>query len=189
MDLMQVTDAELLASEAGEASARSRAASRPVKWELNLAVAIAITTGCEIIFEESPCRAKGRWLFIGVSSREQVARYAMTVLMRQVLNARAAYIRLNLKRCKPASRTRRADTFCLGWVSAMRSKVEPLVIDDRDRQAIDAYKSRFLTETLNAIDRGSAGWDSNDWLNGRSKGESLDLRRPMTGASAPEALS
>ncbi len=53
MESMQVTDDEIRASEAAEASAKSRASVRPVSWESSLANTIAETIGCELIFVQN----------------------------------------------------------------------------------------------------------------------------------------
>ncbi|MCK9193423.1 MAG: DUF2786 domain-containing protein [Nevskia sp.] len=191
MESMQVTDDEIRAYEAAEASANSRASVRPVSWESSLANTIAETIGCELIFVQNLGHT-GKWLFIGLNGKEQIAMYAMTVLLRQIVSARAEYIRSKLKRCKPSTRTRRADQFCSGWVSTVRIKVEALSISEHDRATLKLYAARYVTSAMTPLDRSKGkafGPGFDDWLNGHANGSELDLRRPMTGADQPKALN
>lgn len=191
MDQLQLTEADVLASEAAEARAKSGASSRPVSWEASLADVVASTIGCETIFASS-YHGKGHWMFIGCGGAEKAAEYAFVALMRHVKRCRSQYIEAELRRCRPETKRRRADVYCSGWISAVRAKVEPLALTEIQRGAIAAYKQgRYVTESIKPLQRHGksiGGRNLDDWINGRRAGQDVDLRSPLNSGDMPEAL-
>lgn len=84
----------------------------------------------------------------------EVASYTLAVLLRQVRQARRDYIAQNLKRCKSASKTKRADQFCSGWVYAVYTKVAEFA-GTEPSGATDAYMLKHHPDLVDgkAIDR------------------------------------
>lgn len=153
-----VGERDVLASEAGEASAKAGAKKTPAQWECGLANVVAKAFGCELIFAGS--WNTGAWGFIGCGAQPEVAAYAFTVLLRQAKKARAEYASQQLKRCKPATRTRRADLFCDAWVRSVRALVGNFAAGDaRQADAVAAYTAQHYPELgkLKSRDRNEGG--------------------------------
>ncbi|MCY1308129.1 hypothetical protein D9M70_581150 [compost metagenome] len=76
----------------------------------------------------------------------EVAGYAMALLLRQVRQARRDYIADKLKRCKPATKTKRADLFCDAWVWSVRTKVQEFAGNLAPSAAVEAYIQKHHPE-------------------------------------------
>jgi len=79
--------------------------------------------------------------FVGIDSAAELAGYAFDVLRRQLEKDRREHI-ATLKRCKPATKTRRADAFCEAWVWQVSKKVRKLAIHKEQEAAIATWKER-----------------------------------------------
>lgn len=196
MEAMNISDADVAASEASEARAKSGASTNPVAWESQLAHLVADVLGCSVIFfEQNPIERKwdgarpGEWTFIGCGPSAEIATHAFTVLYRRLKAARADYIATKLKRCGPSSKRRRADLYCLGWVHAVHSKVEKLALSETEVAAITAYRGRYVTENFKPLVRGSGRASENDIRNGVIAGSQVDLHNPISGGRSPEQLA
>src|SRR5450830_1069234 len=104
MEKFRIEEADVELSDVQEHGARSGSKMNPTRWEANLAGCVKRAYACELIFLAGP----GEWRFIGEFA--EVASYTMTVLLRQVRQARRDFIGDQLKRCKPVTKTKRADT-------------------------------------------------------------------------------
>lgn len=192
MEKHGITDTDVLAAEAGEMAAKASAASRPTNWESRLAYYTASIFGCQVVFRSGWAEIGrcGQWAFIGTGARYEVAKYCFEVLLRQVKRARAAHIKIALRRCKAATKTRRADLFCEGWVQSAVCKVDELAPPEREQHALDAYLqiNYPALQTLNAINRtskkglSSAEWS--DFARGHASGKGAELNRGV-GANSP----
>lgn len=194
MQSLNISDDEVAASEASESRCKAGASAKPVSWEAFLADLVADVLGCELVFmSQSPIdrvfdgAKPGQWCFIGCDSAAEIATHAFTVLYRRLKVARADYILKALSRCGPASKRRRADHFCMGWVYAVRSKVEALAITERQAAAIKAFKSKYSTTELEPIHRGGKARED-DLIKGARAGNQVDMRSPISGGRAPAAL-
>lgn len=195
MDAHGLTDADVLAAEAGEESAKAGAAKNPANWEAYLASATAQVFGCRCIFRPEFGFRPSAWLFIGTGANYEVARYCFEVLLRQVKRARAEHIKTALKRCKPATKTRRADLFCEGWVSAAVGKEEAMALGERLQAALAAYLAQHHSRVtkLDARDRNAgkaslSDLDYRDYAAGRRRGAEAELNRGVGCAAAPLAI-
>ncbi len=195
MDAHGLTDADVLAAEAGESSAKATAARQPANWETALASRTAKVFGCEIIYRQAFLGHPATWMFVGTGANYEVAKYCYEVLLRQVKRARTAHIKTALKHCKTATKTRRADLFCEGWVAAAVGKVDALALGEREQAALDAYLAihHASLATLKSRDR-NAGKESlsdrdyRDYAAGRRSGSEAQLNRGVGGGDAPLAL-
>lgn len=122
-----------------EHGARAGAKVNPTQWECNLAGTVAHAYACRLIF----MAGLGSWSFIGEMA--EVASYTMTVLLRQIRQARRDYIGKALKRCKPATKTKRADVFCDAWVWSVRKLVMEFAGAELS-PAVDAYVAKHHPE-------------------------------------------
>ncbi len=133
MEKHQVGEADVLMADVLEIGARSGSKFNPPQWEANLASTVARAYSCRVIF----IAGLGDWSFIGEMA--EVAGYAMTLLLRQVRQARRDYIANTLKRCKPATKTKRADMFCDAWVWSVRTKVLEFAGSAAPSAAVEGY--------------------------------------------------
>lgn len=148
MEKYQVDQVDVEIADVEEHGARSGSKINPVKWESQLASTVARAYSCRLIF----MAGIGDWRFIGEMA--EVASYAMAVLLRQVRQARRTYIAENLKRCKPATKTKRADVFCDAWVWAVHGKVLEFA-GAKPSQAVEAYVAKHHPELVSgtSVDR------------------------------------
>ena len=84
--------------------------------------------------------------FVGIGSAPELATYSFTVLRRQLVKARTAYLRRLDKRLKKSTKTRRADLFAGAWVSEVRSTVVAFAQTEEEKALIEQYKRREFGE-------------------------------------------
>ncbi|WP_422614660.1 DUF7168 domain-containing protein [Methylogaea oryzae] len=115
-------------------------------------------------------------MFIGIGPKAEVASYAFGVLLRQCKAERAKHIKTKLKRCKPATKTQRADEFCTGWVFSVASTIRTFARSEEDTAIINAYTDKRFTGlgTLKASDR-SGSRDYGDAMHGHLAGRNARL--------------
>lgn len=190
-----IDEQDMLAFEASEQHTKSAAKSNPAAWESALANKVAKAFGCKIIFAVGGYWVNaGHWKFIGCGVAPEIAVYGFQVLHRQCKRARTEHIKTHLKRCKPATKTRRADLFCEGWIYAVAGKIAALAGDERQTRAIEAYVAKHYPSLrdLEANDRNGGRNISNRELNdvaaGMQSGKNAELNRGMNGGAAPLAL-
>ncbi|WP_312929123.1 DUF2786 domain-containing protein [Stutzerimonas nitrititolerans] len=140
MEKYQVGEVDVLMADVLEVGARSGSKVKPPQWEANLAGTIAKAYSCRVIF----IAGLGDWSFIGEMA--EIAGYAMTLLLRQIRQSRRDYIADKLKRCKTATKTKRADMFCEAWVWAVRTKVQEFAGSTAPSAAVDAYIQKHHPE-------------------------------------------
>ena len=192
MEKYDIDHADMLAYEACENSVKSGAKSKPSSWETRLAAKIADVFNCRLIFVSG--WKNGEWTFIGVDAAPEIAGYAFAVLLRQCKRARAAHINTYLIRCKTATKTRRADLFCAGWVDAITGKLTSFSGNDRQELAIEAYVEKKYPSLREIAPRNrNAGkklrdHEVNDYMHGGVSGKNAELNRGVNVASAPLAL-
>lgn len=184
-----VTDTDVLAHQASEASTKAGAKKTPPRWENYLVNTVANAFSCRTIYSEG--WNEGLWIFIGCGAAPEIAQYAMTVLMRQIKRQRAEFIRCECKRLKPASKTRRADLFCDAWVTQVNRQVREFSgagMDDEIRTAIDSYMTqkypelgRLEVRNRNA-DRDPRGKDWDAIHAGRQAGMNAQLNHGVGGS-------
>lgn len=133
MEKYRIEDADVLMADVQAHGARSGSKVTPPRWEAALAACVARAYACRLFFVEG----LGEWRFIGEMA--EVAGYTMTLLLRQVRQARRDYIADKLKRCKAATKTKRADLFCDAWVFAVRRQVQAFAGLEEPSQAVEAY--------------------------------------------------
>lgn len=187
-----ISDLDMSAAEATEARAKAGATQRPSGWETYLAGHVADAFGCKLMFTSS--WARGEWAFIGTGASPEVAEYAFKVLLRQGKSARAEYINTKLKRCKPGTKTRRADLFSEGWVTSVASLVERFSAPESSESAIDAYMAIKYpsTTSLKTSDRNAERkLRDHEWRDrgaGYQAGQDAQLNRGIGGAAAQPLL-
>lgn len=194
MEEHNISELDVEASAAEERQAKAGAKRSPSNWETGLASKIASAFGCDIIFSTGFFRDCGSWHFIGCGTAPEIAAYAYQVLYRQAIKARSHHISERLKRCKTATKTRRADLFCDGWVQAVTGKISAYAGTDQQAAAIAAYTaSKYPALTTGNVrdrnaDRKLNDADYGDLVQGHLAGKSAELNRGVGANAAPLAL-
>lgn len=194
MEKHGIDNEDMLAYEASEQFAKSGAQRNPVSYESELACRVADTFGCRVLFKPAFMYKPGKWTFIGCGVAPEIASYAFQVLLRQCKRARNEHIKFRLKRCKPATKTRRADLFCDGWLYAVSGKIAALAGNERKTAAIDAYVAKHYPalKSLTSRDRNDGrnlrDHEYDDFAKGGHAGKNAVLNRGVGGADATLAL-
>lgn len=189
MEKYRIEEGDVLASEVAEANARSGSKNRPVDWESGLAGLVSKAYACHYLF----VRGAGQYRFIGEMA--EVAGYTMTILLRQVRQARRDYIAKHLTRCKAATKTKRADVFCSAWVWQVRGSVMAFAGNDEPSAAVEAFMSKNYPElaTFNPLARNAgkkrlSERDCQDAGRGLAAADGVRLNHGV-GGQAPLALN
>lgn len=188
-----ISDFDIETADVLEDVTNAGASTKPARWECWLAQKSADAFCCEVFFTERWSPTPGIWTFVGVGPSAEIARYAFDVLFRQLKRARALHIKTALKRCGPASRTRRADLFCEGWVTAVANKIEAFSGSDGQRKKISGYlESKYKLSGFQGRNRNSGRSlterDYGDFVAGHHAAKDIELNRGV-GTSAPLALA
>jgi len=169
----------------------------PSKWEAALAFVVARAFDCQSVFRamNSPRTGKiGFWVFVGAEPSGEIASYAFEVLFRQIKRARKTYIQTALKGCTQQNRTRRADLFCNGWVSAVSQKVREFAGEGAMQSRIDAYMGRKYGQlaSMEGRDRNKgrppSGREMADILSGLIAGREAEINHGLNGAGKQFSL-
>jgi hypothetical protein len=92
------------------------------------------------------------WKFIGLHASAEIAAYAYTVVMRNLINKRKDFIKSN-KRLKRSTLIKRADAYCMGFVQGCRPAISNMY--PVHAEIIKDFKAKKYGEigTLKPIDR------------------------------------
>lgn len=179
-----VSEADVALSEVRTADRATGAGETPPGWIVNLMHLVSEVTGAVPI--SSPVWRRGRWVgrvrFVGVGPRVEIAAYAFVVLLRQIRRARIALVK-RLKRLKSASRIRRADVYCDGWIEGARRHVEAITPPSGERALVERWMAgQDLTQTSGRR-RGAGRGDVDAWLAGLHAGDAARLHHGVGGAA------
>jgi|GEM_PF-1489501 len=188
-----ITEAELGQASVREMTADAASTQRPPLWDCRLAQLVAQTFACELMLSTQRT-GKAKWAFIGLSNAPDVAQYAYNVLRRQLQAARTAFLETTCKRVRiTANKTKRADTFCTGWVFAASRLVEDLasqVIDERVSAYVATQHPNLIP--LKPTDRVSKSkrtqQHTQDLLDGVREGREARLHAGLNPAAAQGQL-
>ena len=117
MQQFGIGQADVNMADVMECTAVAGSKKTPAMWEAQLAHTVSRASTCTVLV----AGGVGRGHFIGEMA--EVAGYTMTVLLRQVRQARRDFTLTKLQRCKLATKVRRADVFCEAWVEAVYDRV------------------------------------------------------------------
>lgn len=194
METHALSESDILALDVAEERARSGAKTKPALWEAALAQEIAIAFGCRLLHAGGRHARHGEWIFIGVGAAPEIAMYAFDVLVRQVRRAREDYLEKSCAFLSRASKTRRGDIYCEGWVVSVAEKVGKFAADNRHEAAINAYMAKRHENLVKKKVRdrnegrplGTA--EQHAYLCGMNAGKEAQIHHGMQGAAAPLAL-
>lgn len=194
MEQYSISDLDMAAAEASEKRARAGAIRYPSNWEAALAARVADAFGCRCVFATNWLKDCGEWRFIGTGAMPEVAEYAFKVLFRQCKSARAEHIKSHLKRCKAATKVRRADLFCEGWVQSVMGLVTSFSGSESNQEAVDAFMAAHYPRLVDLKSRNRndgrtlRDHDYNDLHAGRRSGKDAQLNRGVGGMEERKAL-
>lgn len=194
MEAHGITDLDVLAAETEERKAKSGVTSRPAQWEATLASRIGDAFGCKVLFTGGVSARRGEWHFVGCGASPEICQYAFTTLLRQAKQARAEHIKTRLTRCKQATKTRRADLFCEGWVRTVTGKIDAFAGNERQSAAIAAYMAGHYPAlaSLEVRDRNDGrklrNHEYGDYVAGGRSGRQAILNHAVSGKPANKAL-
>ncbi len=94
--------------------------------------------------------------FYGHNARTQIAAYAYSVLARQLMRERRAFLAKQSPRIKLKTRRGRADSFAEHWVFAAASLLKKMEIPDRERALTEAWAERMYPDMVTAGTRAAA---------------------------------
>ncbi|MDG9808598.1 DUF2786 domain-containing protein [Pseudomonas juntendi] len=184
-----IGQADVSMADVMECTAVAGSKKTPAMWEAQLANTVSRAYTCKVLF----AGGIGRWNFIGEMA--EVAGYTMTVLLRQVRQARRDFTLSKLQRCKPATKVRRADVFCEAWVHAVYDQVSAFAGAELS-PAVEQYLAHHYPDLVqqkprdrNETIRRKAGVRAiSDAMHGLLAAADVRLNHGMTTA-APLALS
>lgn len=182
----QITEDDITLSNVTECNATFvwEAKVYPAKYQTRLWSMIQGVFGVQCVFTPYA----GHITFYGLSGRAEVAAYTYDVLSRQLRRARAEFLKSQNKRLKRQTKISRADHFAEGWIVAVRSKAQSMVISKEERALMLTYAQCTWgqTETISARNAREARGTSEAFGSGYWEGKNASLHRPM---SAEERLA
>ncbi|MGB7996553.1 MAG: DUF2786 domain-containing protein [Photobacterium halotolerans] len=122
--------------------------------------------------------------FVGESAHVQVATYSFDVCLRQLKICRLAFMKTIHKNCKPATRTRRADLYCLGWVTAVKKNLPTFDMEPERREALTRYYNDVTAGFVDVKTRTAGKGTQRDryaFGEGVSSGKGFNVSTPVNG--------
>lgn len=112
---------------------------RQMQWKKDLAVMIAKAFDCECYYNSLGFN------FVGVDSNAEIALYAYDTLARQLNADRKKYMANNYVNHSRKARNLISYTYCVGWLSQVRSIVDKIVPKQEDLELIKTYMETNLS--------------------------------------------
>lgn len=139
--------------------------------------------GASAVWDTDGREAKIIW--IGPQSKTEIAAYSYTVLARLLQKKRSEYKFVSLLQVKsPGLREARADTYCEGWVTGVRSNIMPHQPSEKEKRLSDLF-TRQKFPSLGTADMRGAGLSANEssdaYSDGLSEGRKTRLQAGMKG--------
>lgn len=182
----QITEDDLVLSNVTECNTNFAwgAKVNPTQYQIWLWSMIQDVFGVESAFTAYD----GRVTFYGLSSRAEMAAYTCDVLSRQLKRARADFLKSQNKRLKRQTKISRADNFAEGWIVAVRSKAQSMMVSQEEKTLMLTYAKRKWgqMETMSGRPAQEARGTSEAFGSGYREGKNANLHRPM---SAQEQLA
>ena len=179
MELHGISQLDLKKADLGEAEFRSKASVSRIKdWELRLVTRVAQAFGCRLMWSKSSSYASdvyGRFILLGLKSQVELAQYTCDVMTRKLMKARAEFV--SGAYGDRSEKTKAADGFCHGWVSAVERTVQAFAVTDELKQLIDdelVERAKGRTAKTQQRDGTAAGYHA-----GQKAGSKESINRPI----------
>lgn len=182
-----ISQAEVKFSDFGSRYSKSKVQAKPVAHFTWLANAISGAFGVKPV--HSYHNGSYRIQFIGLSDAAEIAGYSFDVCIRQLCIARKIYIDELHKNCKKQTKTKRADSYCQGWVMSVIDNLPPLAVDDMHETMLKEYSSSKFGEldTAKSVDRTTKA-EFDNYFDGLADGKKFKVRTPVGGESKMKNL-
>lgn len=184
-----LNQADIAISDIRESNTKAGAVSRPAQWEQALCCSVAGAFGCKVIHSREGKAA--HWVFIGRDANPDIASHAFAQLYRQIKRARKAFIETQCDHLKSQTKTRRADIFCQGWLSAVSKQIAQHA-GERDAEVIKQYMEKKHSDIgeLGASDRmkgrRATAADANAFYAGKATGADASLHHGVNGQNSQQ---
>ena len=165
----------------------------PPGWVLKLLKAVDDAFGVTHVlteeYDHASWKRRGAVMFIGIMPNDEIASYCFNVLYRQLMTDRKVFIAGLHKNCKKATKTNRADWYCLGWISEVSSKVQPLVVPTEQKGLIKSWKDKNLNITTYQARQAKDDKRAIDaYLNGKSDGAGVSIHAGVSSENREASL-
>jgi hypothetical protein len=165
---------------------------KPPIYEFYLFSKIATAFGCQTAYGyqkgqklDSGYYPSGYYghTFVGLEHRVQIACFIAEVLFKKLKKARNEYLKNLTKVRSKINKIKRADEFCLGWSCTVVNKLNLFMNTNEEQKAIDNYVvSLNWGNNLKTVSRGGIKKsETNDFLNGRRAGTSVEIQNGIEG--------
>jgi hypothetical protein len=165
---------------------------KPPHYEAFLMGAIAGAFGCKCAYGPKISEKVNlygyrdyvlRYVFVGPEHRVKIASYLAVVLSRKLRKARSEYVKTLYRVRLREKKIKRADDFCLGWVTVVVSKLHKFAFAAGEEEAIDLYTAGLgWKKSLETIIRGKANEiGARDFENGNRAGAGVEIRHGVDG--------
>lgn len=185
MDEHGIVESDVQFADISESEAKRKGGAKPTAWHVALIDMVAGVFACEVYL------SKGAVNFAGAGPDPEIASYAYARLAGVLARHRRAYIATNLKRCKPATKTARADWYCQGWVRGVHVNVLCIVPERREcplaRQWL-AERKTLATITARGPKKTRGDVGSGDYWNGHVAGSEVQLHHGLGSAAMQQPV-
>lgn len=196
-----LTEASLHISNINENTVKfGNGARRAPEWMNKLAGTCALAFDCHVIFSTNRFLNQKQIIYVGIGEAPKMAEYCYEVLARQLVHARNEYCK-KLKILHGQVSRIYSNSFALGWVIAVRSKLEEMKSkdDQEDSQKnnnalvkvsgsiIDDYLKKMFGE-IPEMKSSQANHELESLKNGYKEGQKANLYQPMNDDSEKNFL-
>lgn len=124
--------------------------------------------------------------FIGVGSSSEISAYAYHVLLRQLKRDRTGFLKMLNKRLVKATKVRRADIYCQGWVLAVSKNITPHKRSQSEENAVAKYtenrwKNKLKKREANDRSKRARQHDHSSFSDGLRDGDKVKLHQAVKG--------
>ena len=181
-----INETTLASAEIAEEYLPSSKATSPPPWEAKLLAELARAFGARILWNygvgPKGSRSKGAWTLLAVKPQAELIKYAAEVLRRQLLKARAAYIKTQPDYWTRPRKAADADLFGLSYVTALSGKISTFANPEPVEKALQLRFEQLSNGGKVKMPR-VTGTDRAAQL-GAEAGAQANLHRPMQGREA-----
>lgn len=182
MKKYNLTSGDVAAAEVHEERISLGSPYKPPVYLGQLAGLIAKAFGCSAHGELGFLVKNAEFRFYGLGIKPELAAYTFDVLRRRIAKDRKIYS-ATLKRCKVATKIRRADLFCQAWVTRIARQVNAFAGNEQEKAAIEAYTQKQYGNSLKKDGRsGATSKHANDWqasAAGYKAADDVSLYKPV----------
>jgi hypothetical protein len=169
----------------GKEKLKGNGGERPPLYEAALSGFVAKAFGCRIAHGIVKTRDRYHygWTIIGIEHRAKIAAFMAEVLLRKLKSARTKYVQSLTRVKNRGNKTRRADEFCIGWVTTIGDKLREFVNSPEEETAVEkAVQDAGWGGEVKCVDRKPPKRNRwNDFFNGKKAGDSIELQHGVEG--------